>query len=542
MFGSGGSALAEGDCKGELDVETDVPAGQTVTLNPGDDVNDPIEAALVVFTNGPDSEPATISVCELANNPNWDAGGYTTIQALLTIEVTFQDKIPDNEDTFIMRVMMPFTEADLPVGEEYLGPEATELAWFNTSAWALAVTGNTVNSPGFAETVGDRTTVVGTEQPTEFSEEIGDYGIFWHTGELRGFVWANVDHVSDFSPGSPKCWSDLNGDGIVDLMDYIQLVAAIGPCVDPPVGCFGDIFIDGVVDIRDLAQLVAFWGTEGCFLPPDIAGIQHSIAAVDNSAGDAEWGPGAAGNTHLTWDLRVVVDPDDIDDWWTTTEAFAVLDDPVYGALGFYQHPSDLDEGAPPVGVLCAAFPALEFDSWYIEATDTNPCTLPSAVPGAAVAFGFSEAQTALHAIWADLQNFPPPGPGALPFTIARYTIVVDVDDEDCPDCHLDLLLMPSTGTVGDPILGTIEGVTTHRFGLSNLIPFSFDIIDQCAADTDDDGCVGIIDFLAVLGAWSGGPGTPADIDRDGDVGILDFLGLLGRWGPCTENDDCPGP
>ncbi len=55
---------------------------------------------------------------------------------------------------------------------------------------------------------------------------------------------------------------------------------------------------------------------------------------------------------------------------------------------------------------------------------------------------------------------------------------------------------------------------------------------EECLADLDGDGSVGILDFLALLDAW-GDPGGPADLDGDGTVGILDFLQLLAAWGPC---------
>ncbi len=53
--------------------------------------------------------------------------------------------------------------------------------------------------------------------------------------------------------------------------------------------------------------------------------------------------------------------------------------------------------------------------------------------------------------------------------------------------------------------------------------------------DVDDDGTVGIVDFLAVIGAWGPCPGPPdacsADFDGNCEVGILDLLILLGNWG-----------
>ena len=60
-----------------------------------------------------------------------------------------------------------------------------------------------------------------------------------------------------------------------------------------------------------------------------------------------------------------------------------------------------------------------------------------------------------------------------------------------------------------------------------------------CPGDCgDNDGTVGIVDFLALLGQW-GGPGS-CDFDGGG-VGITDFLALLGDWGPCQPGG-CPDP
>ncbi len=53
----------------------------------------------------------------------------------------------------------------------------------------------------------------------------------------------------------------------------------------------------------------------------------------------------------------------------------------------------------------------------------------------------------------------------------------------------------------------------------------------ECPWDCgDQDGNVGIVDFLALLAQW-GGPGF-CDFDGGG-VGIVDFLKLLANWGPC---------
>ncbi|MHC4128726.1 MAG: right-handed parallel beta-helix repeat-containing protein [Planctomycetota bacterium] len=56
---------------------------------------------------------------------------------------------------------------------------------------------------------------------------------------------------------------------------------------------------------------------------------------------------------------------------------------------------------------------------------------------------------------------------------------------------------------------------------------------DQCPADVDGDGTVGVLDFLALLAAWGTDPGGPPDLDGDHDVGVIDLLILLAAWGPC---------
>ncbi len=55
---------------------------------------------------------------------------------------------------------------------------------------------------------------------------------------------------------------------------------------------------------------------------------------------------------------------------------------------------------------------------------------------------------------------------------------------------------------------------------------------DPCPWDcVNDDGEIGIDEFLAVLGSW-GQVGVPCDFDGGG-VGINEFLKVLGLWGSC---------
>ncbi len=56
--------------------------------------------------------------------------------------------------------------------------------------------------------------------------------------------------------------------------------------------------------------------------------------------------------------------------------------------------------------------------------------------------------------------------------------------------------------------------------------------VTECPWDCgDQDGTVGIVDFLTVLAQW-GTIGTSCDIDGGG-VGITDLLSLLANWGSC---------
>jgi thiol-disulfide isomerase/thioredoxin len=49
----------------------------------------------------------------------------------------------------------------------------------------------------------------------------------------------------------------------------------------------------------------------------------------------------------------------------------------------------------------------------------------------------------------------------------------------------------------------------------------------------NDDGNVGVNDFLMMIAGW-GGPGS-CDFDGGGVINVADFLELLANWGPCPE-------
>ncbi len=59
--------------------------------------------------------------------------------------------------------------------------------------------------------------------------------------------------------GSPSIPGDVNGDGVVGIADLLSLLAAWGPCPDPPADCTADVDGDGAVGITDLLLLLANW-------------------------------------------------------------------------------------------------------------------------------------------------------------------------------------------------------------------------------------------------------------------------------------------
>ena len=68
-------------------------------------------------------------------------------------------------------------------------------------------------------------------------------------------VEAAVDGVMIRSIGCDEVFGDITGDGVVDVLDLLQLLAAWGPCP----GCDEDINGDDVVDVLDLLIVLGEW-------------------------------------------------------------------------------------------------------------------------------------------------------------------------------------------------------------------------------------------------------------------------------------------
>ncbi len=115
-------------------------------------------------------------------------------------------------------------------------------------------------------------------------------------------------------------------------------------------------------------------------------------------------------------------------------------------------------------------------------------------------------------------------------------TFTVNVEGLNaCTGGTTQVTFTASGGSVGEELCFTAL-VSDGGFCCSTKICVTIPDCTPAAlpSDLDGDGIVGMVDFLALLGAW--GPcsdcGTcQADFDGDCSVGILDLLILLGNWG-----------
>ena len=53
--------------------------------------------------------------------------------------------------------------------------------------------------------------------------------------------------------------ADVDGDGLVNVTDLIEVILSWGPCPDPPVDCPADIDGDGDVGVGDLIEVILNW-------------------------------------------------------------------------------------------------------------------------------------------------------------------------------------------------------------------------------------------------------------------------------------------
>jgi hypothetical protein len=83
----------------------------------------------------------------------------------------------------------------------------------------------------------------------------------WHSdvpiAAVVWYSWNGWPILDSIRISYPCARSDLNGDGLVDVSDFLQLLSDWGTCS----GCPADINQDGHVDVRDFLRLLSDWGT-----------------------------------------------------------------------------------------------------------------------------------------------------------------------------------------------------------------------------------------------------------------------------------------
>ncbi len=156
--------------------------------------------------------------------------------------------------------------------------DPTTQEWFGS---AVSIDGETAlvgsfygegNHPGEAyvfHDAGEGWTLVAN--PTAFDGSIGDrFGrmVALHAGNAVVGASGNDDLGTD-SGSAYTFWidcpggisGDLNGDGVVGILDLLILLTTWGPCDPPcPPACLADIDASCTVDILDLLILLASWG------------------------------------------------------------------------------------------------------------------------------------------------------------------------------------------------------------------------------------------------------------------------------------------
>jgi len=119
----------------------------------------------------------------------------------------------------------------------------------------LAIAGNTgpVGTRWVEQAPGD----VAPALATLSSRPLGDYGVYWNEATETGYVWANVDHTTDFGI---VVWlrGDMEPDGDVDYEDFVAFAAK---WFDSGCGICGraDLTGDGNVGPDDLEILARNW-------------------------------------------------------------------------------------------------------------------------------------------------------------------------------------------------------------------------------------------------------------------------------------------
>ena len=229
-------------------VDYDIDQGEFTTLTPDAGEFNPVESSSVVLLNrtGPDNATAIVEEADADLHPG--AGGFSETGAILAEETSLQ------AGQFSAFMYLAFDAGDL----DGTDPLLLNLTCFDetTGNWALAVSANTQNSPGYEHRIGDRIVSVAPDG-WGTTNDPGDYGVFWDPTEQKGFVWANLDYAGDFGVGTALHPEDCAQppDGFVNLDDLLFILDGWGRHDGP-----FDVNGDGKVSIDDVFVILGAWG------------------------------------------------------------------------------------------------------------------------------------------------------------------------------------------------------------------------------------------------------------------------------------------
>ncbi len=231
--------------------DDDVDAGETVILNPGAGGADPNTKALVVFENVSGPNHAVIEVTEVRTNLHPD-GLFRALGRTLRIDTSLAD------GEFFMTVSIPFDVNDLTREE----PFGVDLMYWDEvpGKWQHAVKANTDLHQSNPKKNRWQEEYPPTSAPTLEdlkARGIGANGVFWNSQTQQGFVWANVDHTTDFE-GLAHNVADFEPDGDVDWADFAWFAPN---WMDTGCGVCGgaDLTGDGNVKLDDLREFAGNW-------------------------------------------------------------------------------------------------------------------------------------------------------------------------------------------------------------------------------------------------------------------------------------------
>jgi hypothetical protein len=80
-------------------------------------------------------------------------------------------------------------------------------------------------------------------------------------GEPQSIHESGVDGFTVYAIECDVVVGDIDGNGIVNVSDFLLLLSAWGPCQDCPPSCPGDFDGDCVVGVNDFLMLLANWTT-----------------------------------------------------------------------------------------------------------------------------------------------------------------------------------------------------------------------------------------------------------------------------------------